>query len=54
MMGLGNLTSIGRNASAAAPVWSTEAFTILSFEAAAVVLGFVLIFFFQSRKRDFV
>ena len=54
MMGLGALTSIPTNAQAAAPVWSPEVFTILSFEGAAVVLAFVLIFYFQSRKRDYV
>ena len=54
MMGVGTMTSIGKNASGAVPVWSTEALTILALEAAAIVLAFVLIFFFQSRKRDFV
>jgi hypothetical protein len=54
MMGLGALTSIPKNASGAVPVWSTEVFTIFAFEAAAVVLAFVLIFYFQSRKRDYV
>ena len=54
MMGLGNLTSIGKNASGPVPVWSTEAFTILACEGVAIVLAFVLIFFFQSRKRDYV
>jgi len=54
MMGLGALTSIPKNASGPVAVWSTEAFTILGCEAAAIVLAFVLIFYFQSRKRDFV
>lgn len=54
MMGLGALTSIPKNASAAVPVWSAQVFTILGCEAAAIVLAFVLILYFQSRKRDFV